>query len=36
MTTKYRGFVVLDAEASAEAASVAGSFLYEPFTAFIS
>ena len=36
MTTKYRGFVVLDADEAAKSASVCGSFLYEPFTAFIS
>lgn len=33
-TTPYRGYVVLDAE-SAAAASVPGSFLYEPFTPVI-
>ena len=34
MTTKYRAVLVLDAGESA--APVAGSYLYEPFTAFIS
>ena len=36
MTTKYRAVVVLDADAIESAASVAGSYLYEPFTAFMS
>ena len=35
MTMKYRGLVVLDADTAAEAESVRGSFLYEPFTAFM-
>ena len=35
MTTKYRAVVVLAADAIESAASVAGSYLYEPFTAFI-
>ena len=34
MTTKYRAFVVLDA-GEAAAASIPGSFLYEPFTPVI-
>lgn len=33
MTTKYRGFLLLGADAPTGAASVPGSFLYEPFTA---
>jgi hypothetical protein len=33
MTTKYRAFVVLDAEEAVPATSVAGGHLYEPFTA---
>ena len=32
MTTKYRAFVVLDAEEPARSSSVPGSYLYEPFT----
>jgi hypothetical protein len=35
MTTKYRAFVVLDAAEDPTAASIPGSFLYEPFTAVI-
>jgi hypothetical protein len=33
MTTKYRAFVVLDAEEAASPPSVPGAYLYEPFTA---
>ena len=36
MTTKYRAFVVFDAGEAPTAASVPGSFLYEPFTPVIS
>jgi len=32
MSTKYRAFVVLDAEEAVTAADVPGSYLYEPFT----
>ncbi len=32
MTTKYRAFVVLDADEAAQAPAVPGSILYEPFT----
>ena len=35
MTTKYRAFVVLDAGEAVTAASIPGSFLYEPFTPVI-
>jgi len=32
MSTKYRAFVVLDADEAVKAADVTGSYLYEPFT----
>jgi hypothetical protein len=32
MTTRYRAFVVLDANEAVSTASVPGSYLYEPFT----
>ena len=35
MTTKHRAFVVLDAGEAVTAASIPGSFLYEPFTSVI-
>ena len=35
MTTKYRAFVVLDADEAATAPAVPGSYIYEPFTAVI-
>jgi len=33
MTTKYRAFVVLDADEAATTPPVSGSYIYEPFTA---
>ena len=35
MTTKYRGFVVLDAHAAEGTASIPGSLVYAPFTSVI-
>ena len=36
MTTRYRAFLVLDAGEAVSAASVPGSYLYEPFTRRVS
>jgi len=36
MTTKYRAFVVLDADEAASMAALPGSFVYEPFTPALS
>lgn len=36
MTTKYRAFVVLDADEAAAVPSLPGSYVYEPFTSLLS